>query len=319
MGAGRSAGNDQPHHAGEAGGRGPTLPDGRSVSLSRPFPKEPGINNAIPAQHFMRTMPRGRGGAAMDFYGIFLSWRRVDARIDALCHTWDEHAMWNGRDPKREITFDGAAFGSVEHWREGIMTRCVLLDVPRHRGVPSVTHDRPVHGWELDEILEARGLRLEPGDAVAVYSGREVWQAANPDTPYGRPFGPALSRPGLHVSCLPFLRDHDVALLVWDMLDHLPIGYDVAWAVHSAPFAYGMPLLDNAPPRASGEGLRRGGAGRVHADDRAAPGGGRHRLPGQPDRRVLIRAAGSAPAKWPHRSRADWLSISRAASGIILS
>ena len=34
---------------------------GRSVSLSRPFPKEPGINNALPAQHFMRTMARGKG------------------------------------------------------------------------------------------------------------------------------------------------------------------------------------------------------------------------------------------------------------------
>ena len=41
-------------------------------------------------------------------------------------------------------------------------------------------------------------------------------------------------------------RPNDVSILVWDMLDHLPIGYDVAWAVHSALFAYGMPLLDNA-------------------------------------------------------------------------
>ena len=44
---------------------------GRSVSLSRPFPKEPGINNAFPAQHFMRTLARGQGGAALDYYGIF--------------------------------------------------------------------------------------------------------------------------------------------------------------------------------------------------------------------------------------------------------
>jgi kynurenine formamidase len=219
---------------------------GRSVSLSRPFPKEPGINNAFPAQHFMRTVPRGTGGFAADYYGIFYH-GVASTHLDALCHTWDERAMWNGRDPKREITFDGATFGSVEHWSEGILTRGVLLDVPRHRGVLSVTHDRPVHGWELEEILAARGLTLEPGDAVVVYSGREAWQAANPETPYGRPFGGGpVARPGLHVSCLPFLRDHDVALLVWDMLDHLPIGYDIPWSVHAALFAYGMPLLDNA-------------------------------------------------------------------------
>src|SRR3989442_15047244 len=45
--------------------------NGRSVSLSRPFPKEPGPNNAYPAQHYMRTVPRGKGGFAADYYGIF--------------------------------------------------------------------------------------------------------------------------------------------------------------------------------------------------------------------------------------------------------
>jgi kynurenine formamidase len=80
-----------------------------------------------------------------------------------------------------------------------------------------------------------------------VYCGREAWQAANPERPYSRPFGPGpLERPGLHVSCLPFLRDHDVSVLAWDMLDHLPIGYDIPWAVHAALFAYGVALLDNA-------------------------------------------------------------------------
>ena len=219
---------------------------GRSVSLSRPFPKEPGPGNAFPAQHWMRTLPRGRGGFAADYYGIFYH-GVASTHLDALCHTWDDAGMWNGRDPRKEITFDGATFGAVDRWADGILTRGVLLDVPGHRGEPHVTQDRPVHGWELEEVCRARGIQLEPGDAVCVYSGREAWQAAHPDTPYGRPFGGGTSeRPGLHVSCLPFLRDHDVAVLVWDMMDHMPIGYDVPWAVHGAIFAYGVALLDNA-------------------------------------------------------------------------
>jgi kynurenine formamidase len=219
---------------------------GRSVSLSRPFPKDPGPNNPLPAHHFMRTHARGQGGFSADYYGIYYH-GIASTHLDALCHTWDDDAMWNGRDPKKEITFEGARFGSVEHWAEGIMTRAVMLDVPRHRGVPCVTHDRPVHGWELDDILTKRGIKLEPGDAVCVYSGREAWQAQDPERPYGRPFNPTQQqRPGLHVSCLPFLRDHDVSVLVWDMLDHLPIGYDIPWAVHAAIFAYGVALLDNA-------------------------------------------------------------------------
>jgi hypothetical protein len=31
--------------------------------------------------------------------------------------------MWNGRDPGREITFDGAKFGAVDEWSHGIITR----------------------------------------------------------------------------------------------------------------------------------------------------------------------------------------------------
>jgi Putative cyclase len=220
---------------------------GRSLSLSRPFPKEPGPNNALPAHHYMKTLPRGKGGFAADYYGIFYH-GVASTHIDALCHTWDDDAMWNGRDPKKEIGFDGARFGAIEHWQHGIITRCVLLDVPRHRGTRFVTEDRPVHGWELDDIITRRKITLEPGDAVAVYSGREAWQAQDPEKPYSKVFGPSatLTRPGLHVSCLPFLRDHDVSVLVWDMLDALPIGYDIPWAVHACLFAYGCALVDNA-------------------------------------------------------------------------
>src|SRR5260370_8958902 len=61
---------------------------GRSVSLSRPFPKEPGPNNALPAHHFMKTHPPGKGGFAADYYSIYYP-AAASTRIDALCHTWD--------------------------------------------------------------------------------------------------------------------------------------------------------------------------------------------------------------------------------------
>ena len=140
-----------------------------------------------------------------------------------------------------------------------------------------------MHGWELDDILHQRGIKLEPGDAVAVYCGREAWQAQDPETPYSKAFGPSatLTRPGLHVSCLPFLRDHDVSVLVWDMLDHLPIGYDIPWAVHACLFAYGCALRGQRAAGAAGAGVHGGSARRLHADRLAAAGDGRDRLAGE--------------------------------------
>ena len=131
-------------------------------------------------------------------------------------------------------------WGDVDQWRDGIITRGVLLDVPRYRGEPFVTIDAPVHGWELEDVAKAEGVRLEPGDALLVYSGREAWQAANPGTGYTPP------RPGLHASCLPFVRDNDVAVLGWDMMDATPNEYDVPWTMHGALFSYGVALLDNS-------------------------------------------------------------------------
>jgi kynurenine formamidase len=220
---------------------------GRNISLSRDFPKLPGGSNVYPAQHWMKIVPRGTGGFSADYYGIYYH-GVASTHIDALCHTWDDQGMWNGRDPAREITFEGATFGSVEHWSDGIITRGVLLDVPKYRGEPYVTMEKPVHGWELEDIAKAEGLTLEPGDAVVVYSGREALQAAHPGTYYDvSPFVTSSPvRPGLHASCLPFLRDHDVAVLVWDMMDLTPNGYDIPWSVHGAIFAYGIALLDNA-------------------------------------------------------------------------
>jgi kynurenine formamidase len=195
----------------------------------------------------MKIIERGEdAGFSADFYGIFYH-GIASTHLDALCHTWDDHGMWNGRDPDQEITFDGATFGGVEHWRDGLITRGVLLDVPKHRGEPYVTLDKPVHGWELEDIAKAEGLTLEPGDAVVVYSGREALQADHP----GKYYQPSLDifspeRPGLHASCLPFLHDHDIAILVWDMMDFTPNGYDLPWSVHGSIFAYGVALLDNA-------------------------------------------------------------------------
>jgi kynurenine formamidase len=210
---------------------------GRSVSLSRVWPRTPGPGNPSPAQHYMTMNQRGSGGWAGDYYGISYH-GYATTHIDALCHVWDEHGMWNGRKPQQEITMGGARFGDIDQWRDGIITRGVLLDVPKHRGVPYVTDDSPVHGWELEEIAAAQGVKLEAGDAVFVYSGREEFHRANPNRSIGL-------RPGLHSSCLPFIRDNDVAVLGWDLMDAANGEYAVPWTVHGALFAYGVALVDN--------------------------------------------------------------------------
>jgi hypothetical protein len=44
---------------------------------------------------------------------------------------------------------------------------------------------------------------------------------------------------------MPFIRDNDIALLGWDMLDAAPNDYGIPWGMHGVLFAYGVALMDN--------------------------------------------------------------------------
>ena len=206
---------------------------GRRVSLSRVFE---------PPQHFVRTNPRraraGESGSVVDHLGFIYHGQTV-THIDALCHMWDVDGMWQGRDPADGITTGGAQFGAITAWGDGIITRGVLIDVPNYRGVSHVSPDSPVQGWELEEAARAQGVQVDPGDALLVYSGLEAFQRAGNQYTGG-------DRPGLNASCAKFIRDHDVALLGWDMMDARPDPYGLAYPMHGILFNFGVALLDNA-------------------------------------------------------------------------
>jgi kynurenine formamidase len=176
----------------------------------------------------------------MDFYGTFYHGTST-THIDALCHVWNEDGMWEGKNPDEIIGFEGGSFGTIDEWKDGILTRGILIDVPLHRGEPYVTMEKPVHGWELEDIAKTQNLRIQPGDAIFVYSGREKYAAENDGT-----WMKQTGRPGLHASCLPFIKKNDVSVLGWDMMDSAPNEYNVPWSVHGAIFAYGVALIDNA-------------------------------------------------------------------------
>ena len=206
---------------------------GRRVSLSRVFE---------PEQHFVRTTPRrataGESGSVVDHLGFIYHGQTI-THIDALCHMWDVDGMWQGRDPAEGITTGGAQFAAITAWSDGIITRGVLIDVPLYRGESYVQPGSPVQGWELEEAARTQGVELEPGDALLVHSGREAYARAGNEYAGG-------DRPGLGASCAKFIRDHDVSLLGWDMMDARPDPYGLAYPMHGILFNYGVALLDNA-------------------------------------------------------------------------
>ncbi len=215
---------------------------GRSISLAREFPKTPSHRNPNPAQKYIRFLDRGsKSGAIVEYLGIEYH-GFTSTHIDAICHIWGPDGLWGGRKPSEEFdTNEGSKWADIAQWRDGIITRAVLLDVPRFRGVPFVTLETPVYRNELEEIARSQDLSIEPGDAVVIHMGRDAWEEAHPEWT-----GYSGVRPGLHLTCLDFVRDHDVAMVVWDFNEARPVDFGIPWSMHYALPYFGLAIVHNA-------------------------------------------------------------------------
>lgn len=217
--------------------------EGRTVSCANPLATRAVVpderRNGTPADHQMRVGTTGCGDyIGVSYHGF------VNTHIDALCHifTGEGGELYNGR-PSSLVTDDGARTNSVDHWRDGIVTRGVLFDIPRMRGGSHVEIGQPVEGWDLEDWAKAQGITPRPGDAVLIRSGSDPFWAANPDFEFSFP----PTTPGVGSSVLEYLYDHDAALLGWDLQEAGDHGLPARIPVHEVAIPHmGLPLLDNA-------------------------------------------------------------------------
>jgi kynurenine formamidase len=77
-----------------------------------------------------------------------------------------------------------------------------------------------------------------------VRNGDEPFRKANPD------WVPRVSpHPGMHLSCLEWFREKDIAAISWDMMDERPTTYPgFAMSTHLAIPFLGLVLVDNTNP-----------------------------------------------------------------------
>ena len=110
---------------------------GRSVSLSYLLSKAADIDNPKPMLHYMSRLSLGVTGEPTmneDFIGLDYHGKLV-THVDALCHVAYGGRLYNDVESLQAVTGAGATFGAVTSFEDGIVSRGVLLDMPRHLGV----------------------------------------------------------------------------------------------------------------------------------------------------------------------------------------
>ena len=168
--------------------------------------------------------------------------------IDSLAHTFFAGKMWNGYDATALVTMQkGATKNSVMPMKGGIVTRAVLYDIARLKGVPYLEPGDRIFPEDMEAWERRTGVRVGPGDALVLRWGR-----------YGRraKLGPEQGFAGFDNSILPWLKQRDVALIVWETAGYTPQpeGDLFQNAVHNFVQAIlGIHVLDRADLEAIGD------------------------------------------------------------------
>ncbi len=211
---------------------------GRTVSCARPLPTEPSADNPNPVVHLMTGTATEQWGG--DYFAI-APHGFATSHIDALCHIFHDGKLYNGY-PIERITAHGALELAIHELREGVVSRGVLLDIPRARGVAYLELGDPIFPDDLELAESECGVRVEEGDVLLVATGR--WSYRDAHGPWPAQEGIA----GLDASCLPWLHERGVAALGCDgVSDVVPSRVEgVVMPIHTvAIVAMGLHLIDN--------------------------------------------------------------------------
>ena len=216
---------------------------GETVSLAHTLLTEKADDNASPFEH---TMLRGNN---MDRYAISYH-GYAHSHIDALCHILYKEQTYNGYARADVNTDKGCTKLGIQNLKAGIVTRGVLIDIPRLRNVPYLEPGTAIYVEELEAWEKKAGVTIGPGDAVLLRTGR--WARREKLGAWNIAQGAA----GFHASVAPWIKARGVAVLGSDAVEDVApsLVEGVAQPIHALMItALGINLLDNQDLEALGE------------------------------------------------------------------
>ena len=208
---------------------------GITVSLAHnPMPDAAPDN---PDAAFNHTMGQSLRSDTYEFryhgYGV--------SHMDALCHFLWNDRLYNDISPSAS-TPDGCGKLGIQNLKSGIITRGILLDFPRLKGVPYLEPKTPIYIEDIEAWEEQAGVRVSAGDVIFVRTGRWARRAAL------GPWQMSGNSAGLHASVLPWIKQRGVAFVgsdaATDVMPSLVEG--VTQPVHTMLIAgFGTNIFDN--------------------------------------------------------------------------
>ena len=215
--------------------------DGVPVSLARDTDKVKSIDNPAPfIQKMTHTGANPLGQFVMDTYTVDYH-GQTHTHMDSLAHIFYEGKAYNGV-PLSSVTEKGTDRLGVSNFKNGIMSRGVLMDIPKIKGVEWLEQGTPIYPEDLDAWEKKAGIHVESGDIVFIRTGHWARRAAK------GPWDAGANGAGLYATCAKWLHQRDVAMVGSDLgTDVAPSGIaGVGNPLHQLLLiAMGTPIFDN--------------------------------------------------------------------------
>ena len=188
--------------------------EGFTVSLSSTAQTYESLDNPCPIAW---SMVRASRASASDTVAYPCIHGPGTTHLDAFAHIFFDGKMWNGYDVEGLVTMEGgAAKNSIMAVKNGLVTRGVLYDIPRLKGVPYLEPGTRITVADL-EAWEARtGVKVGSGDAFLIRWGRWARQDAL------GPFDTGAEAAGLDNNVIPWLKQRNVAIAGWETPGYMP-------------------------------------------------------------------------------------------------
>ena len=119
------------------------------------------------------------------------------SHLDALCHAHHEGKVYNGIPLDEVFDETGCRQMGISGLAGGIVTRGVLLDIPRLKGLDALEAGTHVYPEDIEAWERQTGVTVSAGDAIFLRTGRWVNGAMS----------------GYDITVAPWLKQRDVALL----------------------------------------------------------------------------------------------------------
>jgi len=215
--------------------------DGVSVSLASDESNEKEVDNPCPIEWAMTSATQS---IAMDRIAFPCIHGAGHTHLDSFAHIFFDGKMWNGYPVENSVTMErGAGKSSILTMKDGIVTRGVLYDIARLKGVPYLEPGTRIFAEDLEAWEKKTGVRAMAGDALLLRWGRWTRRAKLGPWPINQGMA------GLDNSVIPWLKKRDIAILGWETPDYAPHppGDLPASTVHNfALTMLGIHLLDRA-------------------------------------------------------------------------